>query len=283
MPRTMTSTASGNVLRNFVLAALLEKRQQPERQAERRREAERQRRQQAGADDEHHEKREQPEPAGDHQELLLRPGQAGLVRSASAAAGFFGLLFLTSRSFSVSSTCSRRDFCCAAADARRPARMRATLARRCSACALARQQRIEEHPGDAADRGRHQDEQRERLHLHGGDRLTAPAASATFGGVERGGQPLFLAVVARAIPELRPADAGRAVRPIRLPLRVLAGHLVDEQVLRDDDVAFHADHFGDVGDLARAVAQARRLHHDVDRGARSSRGWSSRAANSRPW
>ena len=48
-------------------------------------------------------------------------------------------------------------------------------------------------------------------------------------------------------------------------MRVLADHLVDEQVLGDDDVAFHAHHLGDVGDPARAVAQARGLHDDVDR------------------
>ena len=48
---------------------------------------------------------------------------------------------------------------------------------------------------------------------------------------------------------------------------VLTGHVVDEQILGDDDVAFHPHHFGDVSDLARAVAQARGLDHDVDRGA----------------
>src|SRR5262245_25887554 len=46
---------------------------------------------------------------------------------------------------------------------------------------------------------------------------------------------------------------------------VFALDLVDEQVLGDDYVAFHAHHFGDVGDLARAIAQARGLHDDVDR------------------
>jgi hypothetical protein len=47
---------------------------------------------------------------------------------------------------------------------------------------------------------------------------------------------------------------------------VLAQHLVDEDVLGDDDVAFHAHHLGDVGDAARAVAQTRGLDDDVDRG-----------------
>ena len=48
---------------------------------------------------------------------------------------------------------------------------------------------------------------------------------------------------------------------------ILAGHVVDKQVLGDDDVALHAHHLGDMGDPARAVAQARGLHHDVDRAA----------------
>ena len=73
-------------------------------------------------------------------------------------------------------------------------------------------------------------------------------------------------------------------RPISLPLRVLADDLVDEQVLRDDDVAFHAHHLGDVGDAARAVAQARGLDDDVDR-ARTiiSRMVLRGQRDSRPW
>src|SRR5690606_28785190 len=39
------------------------------------------------------------------------------------------------------------------------------------------------------------------------------------------------------------------------------------QVLGGDDVTFGAEHLGDVGDAARAVAQARRLDDDVDRAA----------------
>ena len=83
---------------------------------------------------------------------------------------------------------------------------------------------------------------------------------AQLGGVERGGEPLLLAVVAGALPEARPADAGRAVAADQIAVRVLADDVVDEQVLGDDDVAFHAHHLGDVGDAARAVAQARGLH-----------------------
>src|SRR5215203_7131330 len=74
-----------------------------------------------------------------------------------------------------------------------------------------------------------------------------------FAGVEGGVQTLFLAVIARAIPEFGPADAGRFVRADQVALGVLAGHLVDEQVLCDDDVTFQPHHLGDGGDLACAV------------------------------
>jgi hypothetical protein len=36
----------------------------------------------------------------------------------------------------------------------------------------------------------------------------------------------------------------------QLAVGVLADDVVDEQVLRDDDVAFHAEHLGDVRDAA---------------------------------
>ena len=104
-----------------------------------------------------------------------------------------------------------------------------------------------------------------------------------FRGVERRGEPLLLAVIARALPEARPADAGGAVPADDLAVRVLADHLVEEQVLRDDDVAFHAHHLGDVGDAARAVAQARGLDDRRRSSRRSSRGWCATAARSRPW
>src|SRR5262245_11602115 len=71
-----------------------------------------------------------------------------------------------------------------------------------------------------------------------------------FGGIERGGEALLLVVVARALPELRPADAGRAVLADDLAAGVFADQVVDEDVLGDDGVAFHAHHLGDVGDAA---------------------------------
>src|SRR6478672_2456383 len=88
-----------------------------------------------------------------------------------------------------------------------------------------------------------------------------------FGGVERGRQPLLLAEIPSAFPESRPSDPGRAVPADDLAVRVLADHVVEEHVLGDDGVAFHAHHLGDVGDAARTVAQTRGLYDDVDRGA----------------
>src|SRR3954468_3894072 len=88
-----------------------------------------------------------------------------------------------------------------------------------------------------------------------------------FGGVERGRKPLLLVVIPRAFPEFGTSDPGRAVPADDLAVGVLADHVVEEYVLGDDGVAFHAHHLGDVGDAARTVAQARGLDDDVDRGA----------------
>src|SRR6516165_1840296 len=88
-----------------------------------------------------------------------------------------------------------------------------------------------------------------------------------LGGIERRGEALLLAVVARPVPEARTPDSGRAVAAEDIAVGILADHVVEEDVLGDDDVAFHPQHLGDVGDAARAVAQTRGLHHDVDRSA----------------
>src|SRR4051794_25337014 len=85
--------------------------------------------------------------------------------------------------------------------------------------------------------------------------------------VERVGEPLFLAVVARPLPAARTPDAGRAVAPDQASGGILAGDVVDHEVLGDDDVALHAHHLGDVRDAPRAVAQARGLYDHVDRRA----------------
>src|SRR5262245_41701804 len=71
-----------------------------------------------------------------------------------------------------------------------------------------------------------------------------------FGGVEGRGQPLLLVVVPRALPEFRPADTGRAVLADDLAVGILADQVVEEDVLGDDGIAFHAHHLGDVGDAA---------------------------------
>src|SRR6478752_5671875 len=88
-----------------------------------------------------------------------------------------------------------------------------------------------------------------------------------LGGIERRREPFLFAEIACAFPESRPADTGRPVPSDDLAVGVFADHVVQEHVLRDDGVAFHAHHLGDVGDAARTVAQARGLHDDVDRGA----------------
>src|SRR5262249_60521945 len=86
------------------------------------------------------------------------------------------------------------------------------------------------------------------------------------GGASRAGRALFLAVVAGGSPETRPADAGRAMLADDLAVGIFADQVVDEDVLGDDGLAFHAHHLGDVGDAAPAVAQARRLGSEVDAG-----------------
>src|SRR5436309_15680785 len=88
-----------------------------------------------------------------------------------------------------------------------------------------------------------------------------------FGGIEGRGKPLLLAVIPGALPEARPSDAGGAVAADDLAVGVFANHVIQEDILGDDGVAFHAHHLGDVGDAAGAVAQARGLDDDVDRGA----------------
>src|ERR671913_848233 len=86
-------------------------------------------------------------------------------------------------------------------------------------------------------------------------------------GVEGGCELLLLAVVARALPEPRPADAGRAVAPDQLAARILADDVVEHEVLRDDHVAFHAHHLCDVRDAAGTVPPGRRRDKEVPPGA----------------
>src|SRR4051794_20902418 len=50
------------------------------------------------------------------------------------------------------------------------------------------------------------------------------------------------------------AQPGRTMVSHHPAALVLSDEFVDEQVLHHDHVAFHADHFGHMGDAARAVA-----------------------------
>ena len=75
--------------------------------------------------------------------------------------------------------------------------------------------------------------------------------------------------------------------PTCLPLDaaglVFAADLVSHQILGDDDIAFGADHFGDLGDAARAVAHALGLDDHVDRAHDHFADGLASAAGSRPW
>src|SRR5664279_5504929 len=84
-----------------------------------------------------------------------------------------------------------------------------------------------------------------------------------FGGVEGRGKPLLLPVIACAVPKAGTADAGRFVPADNVSVGVLADHVVEEQVLGDDGVAFHAHHLGDVGDAPGAVAQTSCLDDNI--------------------
>src|SRR5690606_6650761 len=78
-------------------------------------------------------------------------------------------------------------------------------------------------------------------------------------------QASFLVVVAGAIPEMRLGDAGGQMAADQPAGGIFTLDVVTHQILGDDDIAFHADHLGHVGDTARAVAQAGSLDDDVNR------------------
>ena len=159
MPRTMTSTASGNVVEEFGLAPLLEKFQQPERHAERRQQIAIASAASRPASIRTNASRNAPTPdAPDDQKKCrfdqVRPACVNPRRKRHA----LGFLLRSSISLSVPSTCSRRDFWLVRVAARRAP---APAARRLPALLrlpLAGQDRIDEHPRDAADRDRDQEE-----------------------------------------------------------------------------------------------------------------------------
>src|SRR5688500_18314203 len=64
----------------------------------------------------------------------------------------------------------------------------------------------------------------------------------------------FTAEILGLVPERR-TQAGELVAADDAAGGVFALDLVDEEVLQRDHVAFHADDLGDMGDLARTVAQ----------------------------
>ena len=204
----------GKVMQEVVLAPLLQKAEQPARDAEaagkgcsRLRPARRRRPGRSATNS------TTPIADADHDELPLRPAQAGLRDAHRQAAGSSAFFCRTSSSFSVSSTCSRRTFGLlrpaaatrAAAGSGRDDAFLAPLG-----LPLARQDRIDEHPDHARRR-------RARPARRWQAICIAMAASALvrfagdFGGVERGAEPLLVAEIARAFPESRPADAGRAM------------------------------------------------------------------------
>src|SRR5262245_54890669 len=74
-----------------------------------------------------------------------------------------------------------------------------------------------------------------------------------FGGGQGLRKSLFFAEVARLVPECGSGNAGAAVAADQTLVRVLALHLIDEEILERDDVAFHAQDLRDLSDLSRAV------------------------------
>src|SRR5580704_15171638 len=98
--------------------------------------------------------------------------------------------------------------------------------------------------------------------------LTSDPVFVGKSSVECSSQPRLLAVIAGALPELRTADSGRLVPADEIAIGVFTDDLVGVEVLGNDDVAFHAHHLSDVRVAAGAIAQARGLHDDVDRGTK---------------
>src|SRR6185312_9920947 len=84
---------------------------------------------------------------------------------------------------------------------------------------------------------------------------------------ESPGKPFRLVVVFGTLPEARPRDPRRAMAPKKLAVFILAGNFVNQKILQRDRFFFHTEHFGDVRNLARTIAQTRRLHDDVNRPA----------------
>lgn len=70
--------------------------------------------------------------------------------------------------------------------------------------------------------------------------------------------------VAGSLGEFRLGDAGGAMATNQHAIGVFTEDIVQEDILRHDHIAFHAKHFGDVDDAARAVAQTGGLDHHIN-------------------
>ncbi len=268
MPRTITSTASGSAARNLFSRRFFRKPSSPARQAEAAGEGEAGGAEQAAADEHGGRRTRAGRHDGGHRSRISAGVQSRPACDMRTPSGtLFSCWRRASRSLS-----DRLDLLAA----RRAGVLFGLLGRgrigaRDRGAAVFRlpfsgQERIKEHPGDAADGGGGEEGEGKDLHVHGCADLLMPSAATSAASSARG-KALLVAVVARTLPEFRAADAGRAVPADDLAVGVLADHVVEEDVLGDDGVAFHAHHLGDVGDAARAVAQARGLDDDVDRGA----------------
>jgi hypothetical protein len=164
MPRTMTSIASGEPVEKSRLPPLLEIRQDPARQAEAGGEGEQRRRDQAGVEDEHRREHDGAQRHAGHDELLLRPGEAGLSEADRQRRRFrfLGpLLEVLEAAFDLLAArfqCARSHLRCRHAgsgDAQHPL----------FGFLFARQIRVDHHPGHRAGAEGRQQEDRERLHV----------------------------------------------------------------------------------------------------------------------
>ena len=226
MPRTMTSTASGKLLRNFVFAPFLEKRQHPERQTGPGGKAEAQRRQKAQSQHKGGDKSDDAEHhRGDH-EPSLRPFESRLRQphGERRALGLFPfLLDLLQRAFDLF----------AARLLRRPRRTRrsARCARRSPRAVppFARRRAADKRTPTPLRRSRAPPGRKDRKLALLRFRLGPDRFVDDFRRVERGRKTRLLAVIARALPKLRTADAGRPVLADQIAVGVLAEDVVEER------------------------------------------------------
>jgi hypothetical protein len=162
----MTSTASGSAFRNAFLAALLEKAQDPARQAEAGAESHHGGAKRAAADHKGEHESDRAGNAGHDPEFLGRPGsQTGLGKAGGERDGL--LLLAPGVEFLQRSL----DLLAARALGFLGLARRSVGTRDRGAAGfglpLARQQRIDEYPGQAANGGGGEKRQCERLYAHG--------------------------------------------------------------------------------------------------------------------